>query len=91
MTSEEVYKCEYCGSDNVIKKRQAGYAVMLSILLLGIPLPFLKDVTTALSAEKNGKYKRYFYILTSIQYSFYLRTGIIMSFHINFLFYIPKA
>lgn len=34
--------CPKCHSDNVIRKKQAGFAVMLSIFLLGIPLPFLK-------------------------------------------------
>lgn len=34
--------CPFCSSDNVVKKKQTGYVVMFSILLLGLPLPFFK-------------------------------------------------
>ncbi len=37
-----ILTCPYCSSDNVILKKKAGYAIMLSILLFGMPVPFYK-------------------------------------------------
>lgn len=39
---DDILICKFCGSDNMIKKKQAGYVVMLSVFLLGLPLPFFK-------------------------------------------------
>lgn len=49
---EDVEHCPYCNSDNVIKKKKAGYAIMLSILLLGLPLPFFKKNYYCFDCEK---------------------------------------
>lgn len=34
--------CPYCNSENVAKKKSGGYTFLLSVLLLGFPLPFFK-------------------------------------------------
>ena len=47
--------CKYCGSDNVVKKKQAGYATLLSILLLGLPLPLFKKSYYCFDCEKEWK------------------------------------
>lgn len=39
---ENIINCPQCGSVNVAQKKQPGYAVMLSLLLLGLPLPIFK-------------------------------------------------
>ena len=39
---KNITACPYCNSDNFIKKKRTGYVVMLSIMLFGLPLPFLK-------------------------------------------------
>ncbi|HEX2936739.1 MAG TPA: hypothetical protein VHO72_15395 [Bacteroidales bacterium] len=49
---EDTVLCPYCHSDNVIKKKKAGYAIMLSILLLGLPLPFFKKSYYCFDCEK---------------------------------------
>lgn len=50
--------CPYCQSDNVAAKRQAGYAVMLSFLLLGLPLPWFKKMYHCFDCDKDWKMKR---------------------------------
>lgn len=42
MKTCETLLCPYCNSDNIIKKRQTGYIILVSIFLLGFPLPFMK-------------------------------------------------
>lgn len=39
---EATKECPYCKSKNIAKKKQPGYVIAFSILLLGFPLPFLK-------------------------------------------------
>ena len=39
---DKIFICPFCNSDNVVRKKKTGYAIMLSILLLGIPLPFFR-------------------------------------------------
>jgi len=34
--------CPQCHSDNVVKMKKTGFAIMLSIMLLGLPLPIFK-------------------------------------------------
>lgn len=50
--------CKYCSSDNVVKKKQAGYATLLSILLLGLPLPLFKKSYYCFDCEKEWKYNK---------------------------------
>lgn len=50
--------CPYCKSDNVIKKRQTGYLIVLSILLFGFPLPFFKKSYYCFDCEKEWKIKK---------------------------------
>ena len=38
----EITNCPNCNSENIILKKKAGYAVMLSIVFMGIPFPFMK-------------------------------------------------
>ncbi len=47
--------CKFCGSDNVIMKKQAGYIVMLSFLLLGLPLTFFKRTFYCFDCGKEWK------------------------------------
>lgn len=55
---DEILTCKFCGSDNVIKKKQTGYAVMLSILLFGLPLPFFKKTLYCFDCEKEWKIEK---------------------------------
>jgi len=55
---DSILICKYCGSDNVIKKKQTGYAVMLSILLFGLPLPFFKKTYYCFDCEKEWKIEK---------------------------------
>jgi len=49
---DDLMICPYCNSDNVIKKKKAGYAIMLSILLFGLPIPFFKKSYYCFDCEK---------------------------------------
>ena len=40
--NENSMHCPKCHSDNVVKMKKTGYAIMMSIMLLGMPLPFFK-------------------------------------------------
>jgi hypothetical protein len=51
----DILICKFCGSDSVIKKKQAGYVVMLSFLLLGLPIPFFKKTFYCFDCEKEWK------------------------------------
>jgi len=53
----EIIICPYCNSYNVVKKKQAGYIFMFSILLFGLPLPFLKMSYYCFDCEKEWKKK----------------------------------
>ena len=55
---DDILTCKFCGSDNVIKKKQAGYAVVLSILLFGLPLPFFKKTYYCFDCEKEWKIEK---------------------------------
>lgn len=50
--------CPHCKSDNVIKKKQAGYAIMLSFILFGLPLPFFKRSYYCFDCEKEWTEKK---------------------------------
>lgn len=50
--------CPYCNSDNVIRQRKAGYTIMLSIMLLGLPLPFFSKSYYCFDCEKEWKGKK---------------------------------
>ena len=57
MTQKNDIICPYCKSDNVIKKKQIGYVIMLSIMLFGLPLPFFKKSYFCFDCEKEWKEK----------------------------------
>ena len=42
MVKKNIKICPRCKSNNTARKKQTGYLIMLSILLLGLPLPFFK-------------------------------------------------
>lgn len=48
-------KCPYCQSEEIIKKKAPGYVVLFSILLLGLPLPFLKKNYYCFDCHKEWK------------------------------------
>lgn len=54
----DILICKFCGSDNVIKKKQAGYAVLISILLFGLPLPFFKKTYYCFDCYKEWKIEK---------------------------------
>jgi DNA-directed RNA polymerase subunit RPC12/RpoP len=54
----DILICKFCGSDNVIKKKQAGYAVLISILLFGLPLPFFKKTYYCFDCNKEWKIEK---------------------------------
>ena len=47
--------CPFCNSDNVVVKKQTGYAIMLMIMLLGLPLPFFKKRYYCFDCEREWK------------------------------------
>lgn len=51
-------KCPYCQSEEIIKKKAPGYVVLFSILLLGLPLPFLKKNYFCFDCRKEWKVRR---------------------------------
>jgi uncharacterized protein YbaR (Trm112 family) len=53
--NDDIMICPNCKSDNVIRKKQAGYLIMLSILLFGLPLPFFKKSYYCFDCEKEWK------------------------------------
>ena len=58
MSIKHVKLCTHCKSDNVIMKKQAGYAIMLSFLLFGLPLPFFKKSYYCFDCEKEWTEKK---------------------------------
>jgi hypothetical protein len=44
MKEKQIINCPFCNSENISKPRLSGKAFVISILLLGFPLPF-KDKT----------------------------------------------
>lgn len=56
-SSDYTHVCPYCKSDSVVKKNMPGYVFVLSILLLGFPLPFLKRVYYCYDCSKEWKVK----------------------------------
>lgn len=49
--------CPYCNSGNVVEKKKAGYAVMLSFFLFGLPLPFFSKRCYCFDCGKEWKTK----------------------------------
>jgi len=49
--------CPYCQSAEVVKKKTPGYIVLFSILLLGIPIPFMKKNYYCFDCRKEWKVK----------------------------------
>lgn len=47
--------CPFCKSDNVSTKKQAGYVVMFSFLLLGLPIPIFKKNYHCFDCDKDWK------------------------------------
>lgn len=56
-SSESKTICPYCKSENVVKKQMPGYFYILSILLLGFPLPFLRKIYYCYDCAKEWKVK----------------------------------
>ncbi len=54
---EYARRCPYCGSEEVIRQGRPGYVVLFSILLLGIPLLFLKKTYYCFDCEKEWRVK----------------------------------
>jgi len=53
---EEQYNfCPKCNSNNFIRKKKAGYLLILSILVIGFPLPFLKKTYYCFDCENEWK------------------------------------
>lgn len=52
---EYAHTCPYCQSDEVIKKKMPGYIIVFSILLLGIPLPFMKKTYYCFDCKKEWR------------------------------------
>ena len=50
--------CPYCNSDNVIKKKQPGYVVMLCLMLLRLPVPCFQKSFYCFDCGKEWKAKR---------------------------------
>lgn len=57
-SSEYQKICPYCNSANVTKKSMPGYILVLSMLLLGFPLPFLKRRYYCYDCSKEWKVKK---------------------------------
>lgn len=49
--------CPFCQSGDVIRKKTPGYVVLFSILLLGLPLPFLKKTCHCFHCEREWRVK----------------------------------
>lgn len=52
---DDVLICPYCNSDNVVKKKQVGLAIMVSFLLFGLPLPCFKKSYYCFDCNKEWK------------------------------------
>lgn len=50
-----INNCPYCGSENTGKRKRTGYAVIISIFLLGIPFPFMKKYYVCYDCYKEWK------------------------------------
>jgi hypothetical protein len=48
-------QCPFCKSENVTIKKQAGYVVMFSFLLLGLPIPIFKKRYHCFDCDKDWK------------------------------------
>jgi len=57
-SKEYAQQCPYCQSDNVIKQKTPGYIVLFSILLLGLPLPFMKKTYYCFDCRKEWRVRR---------------------------------
>ena len=56
MTSDDnIVICPYCNSDNVVKKKRVGFAIVISILLFMLPLPFFKKIYHCFDCGKEWK------------------------------------
>lgn len=51
--SEYRLTCPYCNSQNIMKEKQPGYVILFSILLLGIPIPFLNKTYHCFDCGQN--------------------------------------
>lgn len=56
-TKEYAHSCPYCQSDDVIRKKTPGYIVLFSILLLGLPLPFMKKTYYCFDCKREWRVK----------------------------------
>lgn len=58
MNNKNDIHCPVCQSDNVAKKKQAGYVVMISFLLLGLPFPIFKKSYYCFDCRNEWKEKK---------------------------------
>jgi hypothetical protein len=49
--------CPFCGSENIVKNKKNTLLTILSIFLLGLPLPIFKSRYYCFTCEKEWKYK----------------------------------
>ena len=49
--------CPKCSSDNVVVMKRTGYAIVLSLLFLGLPLPWFKKSYYCFDCENEWKDK----------------------------------
>ncbi len=47
--------CPYCNTNNVVLKKNAGYVIILSILLFGMPVPFYKKTYFCFECRREWK------------------------------------
>ncbi|MCB2219093.1 MAG: hypothetical protein KQI35_01770 [Bacteroidetes bacterium] len=52
---ERILKCPFCESDNVVIMKRPGWAIVGMIILLGIPIPWLKKSYFCFDCRKEWK------------------------------------
>jgi len=52
---KKILICPFCNSDNVVRKKETGYAILLSFLLFSLPLPIFKKSYYCFDCEKTWK------------------------------------
>lgn len=55
MAKDEEIICPFCNSDNAVRKKQPGILAMLSVLLMGLPLPIFKKTFYCFDCDKEWK------------------------------------
>ena len=58
MKAKAKVQCPDCDSDNVIKDKQPGFAMMLSLMLFFIPIPFFRKRYFCFDCKNEWKIKK---------------------------------